>query len=924
MTLPNNQRRKSIQFTGAASAMALATALMFNQAAMAQVPVPTAPEDAETLDVIVVTGFRSSLNAALSMKRQETGIVDAIVAEDIADFPDLNLAESLQRIPGVSIDRQAGEGRRITVRGLGGDFTRVRINGMEALTTGGGSDASGGSNRSRAFDFNTFASELFNQLVVRKSQSASVEEGSLGANVELKTAQPFDFDPGLTGSVTATGLFNTLSDDVGPRVAGLLTYTAPSEKFGVLVSAAFQDREIREEGFSTVRFDDFGTFRSALGEDCAGNPTGGACEQLRNAWYPRIPRYGRLDYDQQRLGLTGSVQFKPSERTVLSVDALYSKFDGTRDEEFLEVFIRGNTDNIDVTDFEINDDGVITRLVGNLQPDTGNGLVPARIEHRRDELKTEFHQITGNIEHEFNERLRVNLFGGISRSDFDIPTQATIFFDAADPVIGYSIDFTDDLQAPAIDFGSLDVNDPSQFLFTQFRNRPQGVDNDFDTIQANVDYDLNDSISVRAGFSWKKFRFSTFEGRAEGNVADLAAFSDAIPVTADLVDPVTGFGSGLGADGIDRSFASPDFDAAVALIDLFNIPLVTRLQDTRGVTEEDTGAYVQFDFNFDVGGVPVRGDFGVRYVETKTAATGFIADQQVTIPRKYDDWLPAFNVVLEPVENFLVRAGFARVIARPSLGNLTPGGSIDTFNGPPFNINQGNPGLDPFRATNLDLSLEWFFAPESLLAVGLFFKDIDSFFTQSQTVETTFSQSGLPNSVASPTSPLAILLNQGQDPAVEINQVTNGDAAKVKGLELIYQQPFSALPGLLANTGFTGNYTYVDSNDIIGFSDHAFNVTLYYEDEKIGARLTGAFRSDFQTRRPNSSGRTEGREERGVASTFNLDFAAQYQLTPQLELTVDIINITDEFEHQTFDVLNLPTLYHHTGRNVIFGARYNF
>ena len=143
-------------------------------------------------DQIIVTGFRGSLGAALNAKRDETSIVDVVKAEDIADFPDLNLAESLQRIPGVAIDRQAGEGRQITVRGLGGDFTRVRVNGMEALTTGGGSDASGGTNRSRSFDFNTFASELFNELRVRKSQSAEIEEGSLGANVELRTAQPFD------------------------------------------------------------------------------------------------------------------------------------------------------------------------------------------------------------------------------------------------------------------------------------------------------------------------------------------------------------------------------------------------------------------------------------------------------------------------------------------------------------------------------------------------------------------------------------------------------------------------------------------------------------------------------------------------------------------------------------------------------------
>ena len=143
---------------------------------------------------IIVTGFRASLTAALGAKRRaDNGIVDVIVAEDIADFPDQNLAESLQRIPGVAIDRDAGEGRQITVRGLGGDFTRVRLNQLEALATTGGTDSSGGANRSRAFDFNIFASELFSRLTVRKSASAEVDEGSLGATVDLQTARPFDY-----------------------------------------------------------------------------------------------------------------------------------------------------------------------------------------------------------------------------------------------------------------------------------------------------------------------------------------------------------------------------------------------------------------------------------------------------------------------------------------------------------------------------------------------------------------------------------------------------------------------------------------------------------------------------------------------------------------------------------------------------------
>ena len=148
----------------------------------------TAADD-EGIEEIVVKGFKGSLRVSLEAKRSENGVVDAIFAEDIADFPDLNLAESIQRIPGVSINRMNGEGRQITVRGLGGDFNRIRINGMEAQNTSGGTDSSGGSNRGRSFDFNTFASELFTGISVRKTASASVEEGAIGATLDLSESR---------------------------------------------------------------------------------------------------------------------------------------------------------------------------------------------------------------------------------------------------------------------------------------------------------------------------------------------------------------------------------------------------------------------------------------------------------------------------------------------------------------------------------------------------------------------------------------------------------------------------------------------------------------------------------------------------------------------------------------------------------------
>src|SRR6185295_849689 len=218
------QMSESIKFAvrNALIASATATALLgFASGAQAQNATPSdssMPEGAETIEEVVVTGFRASLNAALSDKKSATGAVDSIRSEDIAKFPDSNLAESVQRVPGVSISRDAGEGRNISVRGLGPAFTRVRINGMESVSTTGGTDSSGGSNRARQFDFNTFASELFSSITARKTASADVDEGSLGATVDLRTSRPLDFKEfTLVGGLK--GAYNDLSGDVNPRAA---------------------------------------------------------------------------------------------------------------------------------------------------------------------------------------------------------------------------------------------------------------------------------------------------------------------------------------------------------------------------------------------------------------------------------------------------------------------------------------------------------------------------------------------------------------------------------------------------------------------------------------------------------------------------------------------------------------------------------
>lgn len=209
--------------------------------------------DEKLLEEITVTGFRQSLERALDTKRMNANNTDSIIAEDIGKMPDLNLAESLQRVPGVAISREGGEGRKITVRGLGPGFSRTTLNGMEVPASTGGLDSSGGVNRSRDFDFNVFASELFNRITIHKSPVASVEEGGLASTVELSTPHAFD-NPGQQVAFSGSFTADNFSGEKDPRFTGMYSNTFMDDTIGVLFSAAYSERTVRQEGFGSVRW----------------------------------------------------------------------------------------------------------------------------------------------------------------------------------------------------------------------------------------------------------------------------------------------------------------------------------------------------------------------------------------------------------------------------------------------------------------------------------------------------------------------------------------------------------------------------------------------------------------------------------------------------------------------------------------------
>jgi TonB-dependent receptor len=884
---------------------------------------------AQPPDEIIVRGYRQALDRALDLKRNEAGAVDSILAEDIADFPDLNLAESLQRIPGVSIARDAGEGRNVTVRGLGPAFTRIRLNGMEGLTTAGGTDSSGGTNRDRGFDFNIFASELFSNLTVRKTSAAEIDEGSLGATVDLRTPRPFDFD-GMAMSAALQGGYNDLSGDASPRATFLYSDTTADDRFGGLFSLAYTERTLVEEGHSTVRWQP-GNLSCPV---CDSLPTPGeqaaANAAVDGAFTPRLPRYGILGHELERLGVTGSLQFRPSDRTELAVDLLYANLDSTRTEDFLEApdFSAGGGGGragIDVIDYEID---ASNNLIYGVFDD-----VNVRSESRYDELTTEFTQLTLAFTHELSDTLQLSALIGRAESEHDNPVQTTLLFDIVDSN-GYSYDYRQDDRLPLITYG-FDVTDPASYALTQIRMRPQTANNTFDNVEVDLAWAANDQLTLKGGISFKAYEFETTELRRsngtsanqEGNVAGqvgtpLTQYSRIISVSDEWDMPA----------GSVTSWLVPNVVRATELFNLGSFALGPEPArgNNRSVGEENTGVYFQVDFAAMLGNLPVRGNAGVRYVQTDQTSTGYqiVAGTPMlaTVERDYDDVLPSINFVLDVTDDFLVRLGYAQVITRPGLGNLTPGGTI-SVSGNNRTVNSGNPLLDPFKADAIDVGLEWYFADESLLGLALFHKDISTFPQGvSETRPFTGNSLGLPDSAAI----AACGTIAGCSPAADwvFTQPFNSDGGSLEGVELSYQQAFENGMGLIAN------YTYVKSaidyidpasptgistRDLTGLSRDAYNATVYYETDRFSIRGSMSYRDMYLTNVPGRN----GNNIEGTNETFNVDLAAAFDINDRLTITFEGLNLTDEDNNQFVDTSDRVFVFHHTGREYFVGARYS-
>lgn len=968
-------RKDSVRATVSTTALAVGLALSLPALAQTGTTPGKNPDGSQPAEVaqdeqdIVVTGFRGSLERSLATKRNETGVVDSISAEDVGKFPDSNLAESMQRLPGVALARgDGGEGKTISVRGLGAQFTRVRLNGMQGASSTNSSDIRAGFNSSRSFDFSVFASELFSELTVRKTYSADVDEGSLGATVDLQTPRPLSYRDDFTLAASAQGTYDDLRGKISPRVTGLISKKFLDGTFGIAASIAYTKRHTREEAWSAVevyRGTQQGGFCSpvgyapqnpgntaAIGTDAANCATGMPrlpnsatnvtnYETARNAFIYRSPRWLRSDQDYSRLGATVTLQAEPAEGTKVSLDGLYSRYDVTRTDYSFAAnsFARGTNNHgqplTSVTDIAVDS-------LGSIQYGKFNGVDISNDTALR-KYTTTFRQINAAFSQELGA-LTLDGFVGLSLSTLANPVSTQISFFAND-VNNFSYDFRGGGSVPVVNWG-FDTTNASNFLFapnvaagsvTIFRNLLNKGDNREDTenltAEFNATYALFDGFKARAGVQYREGNYKRYSRTREGNLT-----TGTLPGGTSLASVMTlidGFGKSM-PGGVAGAWLAPDYDALDALIHftddtpgttygLAPIPVRDRLN------EEVTGAYGMIEFDTEALPFRLRGNIGMRYVHTKQSGQGTVAGVSRVLSRTYDDWLPSATLTADLTDKLILRVAAAKVMARPELNHILPAGvnialNTRTISGPNFY-------LDPIRAKTADVSLEYYFGRRGLIAIGGFYKDIGSYI-QALSETMPYSQTGLP---------LSLIEGSGNTAATEftVSSRQNTPGGPLKGIELNVQTGFDFLPGALKNFGMLANYTFVKSEitycltsttactgtntvvrDLVNLSKHTLSGTLYYEDDKFSIRSTATFRDKYLLVVPTSRLPSD---VQGARSTIFVDAAASYQLTPQIKIILEAQNLTNEALEFYYDSVRQDPYYtSFTGRKFTAGVALKF
>lgn len=738
-----------------------------SQAAHAQ----EAPADGAADNEIVVSGIRASLKASMDLKRDAQGVVDAISAEDIGKFPDTNLAESLQRITGVSIDRNSGEGSKVTVRGFGPDFNLVLLNGRQMPASGLGSCCEAPA--SRSFDFANLAAEGIAAVEVYKSGRASLPTGGIGSVINIRTPRPLE-RPGFQGSVAVKGVYDHTFEgtEITPEVSGIVSQTFADDKVGILLSGSYQKRKASLAQFGA------GWREGYLGNEnnwgslpVDANDWRGNFAQTQNRpnattvyQVTQNAAYDFTDIERERINGQVVLQVRPTDTLSAVIDYTFSQNTIDARTNSIGVWFNHNNTSSSWTNGPAAGANFYSEAFG-----AGEGKDLA-ITGALAANRSTNHSIGGNLKWEGPSGLRLELDGHHSTAESKPTSPYGSNIAVGSAVFGVrnqKVDFTTDM--PVI---SVNMYPGSEITAANIRPSGNAFRNAYmkDTInevalRGGWDFDASviDSLDFGVTYTENKVlsQYGFLQSDSWGGTLTAAQTPDDIYTLTGLPDRLAGMDGSNGV-GIIQNYFQIDTARLISLLDqqlgVCRTPwtgkpiagtCLAQFTTDRRINEKTWSPFLQSKHSFDLGTARANLRLGVRYEKTKIdstalvpvpTGTSWVADNEIglifanqsdytTLTGEYDNWLPALDFDVGIGSDLKLRASYSHTITRPDYTSMQGGITVNQplRPGGGSTAGSGNPGLLPYKSKNIDLSAEWYYGNASYLSVGYFNKKVSNF-----------------------------------------------------------------------------------------------------------------------------------------------------------------------------------------------------
>ena len=849
---------------------------------------PSGPAQAqqEQLEEVVVTGIRGSLRESLETKREANAVVEALSAEDLGEFPNTNVAEAMTQVPGVAIDRRFGQGERVSIDGTDPSLNLTFLDGHPVAQ----SIWLFGEQPNRGFDQTQIASEIIGRIEIFKSPEARLTEGSLGGTVLMHTRRPLDL-PANTFSATGGYNYNDQASEGKPSVSGLYSWKNSDQTWGIAIAAQHYEEQVDRQGAEIFGYQPASIFTNVTGVD----PGAQVPNFINAAWFQQT---------RKRDSVTLNLQLKPSEPLEFNLSGLYIKEDFANYNQSMYNFLSLTPGEVD--ELTVGANGIVTG--GHSGP---GSLVFYDNNVRESEPTTKGVDLQGAWS---GDQVSVSAQVGTSKADNDLKQY---FIEPA--FIG---GFTWDIRR-GITFDDPEAaRDPANWTAQGFFGNNGIFETEAEDVYGQVD------LGFEFDGMFNELRVGV---RQHEHDEDFTLNVYGIPPTGDL--------SQVGTIGLTDIWGfAPDHGQHIyagrgnvlnwvrnAPTNFANPDAASFLNNTFHVEQTNSSAYAQLNFGEEQ---RLHGNIGVRYVKAEIESTAYQLGSDVPVLPANPDWLvtvnndddyvlPALNLAFDATDDVVLRFAAAKVVAWAPYNQMAP----STFlNDTTLTGSGGNADLGPYESTNYNLSAEWYFSTESVLAASVFYKDIDNFIETEAGVERLF------NSLSDDADPGVFedFVDQGlctDDGFCDysILRPRNSGNGDIKGLNLSYQQPF-------AETGFgiLASYTYADGetaagNDLPYQSENQYNISPYYEKGPVSARLTYGWRSEYL-----AGGFVAGAPPVSVDAYADLGLSLGWMFNDTWQLSFDAQNLLDEEYFQYFQEKSQPANIYKTGPRYQLSVQVHF